>query len=163
MLGHSGGFRVPNTLSSYKLANVINMRYHTIRMIPYFLSSFQPLRWVASTRNKTVESRERVEYVSPARNISVHKFNAKNASQFCLSPHPSNGLHIVPPKLVNVNGKDRWTVSVICNSLFIWGSNQTSSIALKSFNHVENICMIYNIDLIRICDLHLQHSDTIHI
>ena len=103
MLGHSGGFRLPNTLSSYKLANVINMRYHTIRMIPYFLSSFQPLRWVANTRNKTVESRERVEYVSPARNTSVHKINAQIACQFCLSLHPSIGLHIFPPELVTVN------------------------------------------------------------
>jgi len=159
LLGHSGGFRLPNTFSSYKLANVINMRYHTIRMIPYFLSNFQPLRWVANTRNKTVESRERVEYVIPARNISVHKINTQNASQFSLSLslslHPSNGLHIAPPKLVTVNGKVRWTVLVIYNSLFLWGSNQTSSIVLKSVNHMEYICMIYHIDLIRICDLHL--------
>jgi hypothetical protein len=68
---------LPNTLSSYKLAKVINKRYHTMRMRPYFLSSFQPLRCVATTRNRTVESRDKVEYVRPARNKGAHKMNTK--------------------------------------------------------------------------------------
>jgi hypothetical protein len=103
LLGHSGGFRLPNTLSSYKLANVINKRYHTIRMIPYFLSSFQPLRWVATTRKMTVESKERVEYVRPGgrkKNRISENLHTMRRTYLCV--HPSINLHIPSLKIKKV-------------------------------------------------------------
>lgn len=57
----SGGLNMPNTFSSYRLARVMKSRYHTISTAPNLRSSFQPLAWVATTRNTTVENRERVE------------------------------------------------------------------------------------------------------
>lgn len=49
------------------LANVMKIKYHIIRMMPYFLSNFQPFKWVATTKNTTVDNRDTVEYVSPER------------------------------------------------------------------------------------------------
>lgn len=57
--------RSEKTLSSYRLAKIMKMRYQIMRITPYFLSNFQPLRCVATMRKTTVENRERVEYSSP--------------------------------------------------------------------------------------------------
>lgn len=57
--------RYPKTFSSYMLATVIKVKYQAIRITPYFLSNFQPLKCVAATRNTTVEKRDKVEYVKP--------------------------------------------------------------------------------------------------
>lgn len=43
----------------------MKMRYQMSKIIPYFLSSFQPFKCVATIRKMTVENREMVEYVSP--------------------------------------------------------------------------------------------------
>ena len=43
----------------------MKIRYQIIKITPYFLSNFQPLRCVATTRKITVEKREMVEYSSP--------------------------------------------------------------------------------------------------
>lgn len=56
---------LPNTFNSYRLANVINTKYPTIKITPNFLSSFQPFQCVARISITTVDSSEMVEYVSP--------------------------------------------------------------------------------------------------
>lgn len=43
----------------------MNTKYHSISITPYRRSNFQPFKWVATTRNITVDSKETVEYVKP--------------------------------------------------------------------------------------------------
>lgn len=43
----------------------MNTKYQTINIAPYRRSSFQPFKWVARTKNTTVDSRDTVEYVRP--------------------------------------------------------------------------------------------------
>lgn len=66
----------PNTFSSYILAKLINTKYHIIRIIPYFRSSFQPFKWVATTKNTTVDSKDNVEYVKPEKKRCISTFDA---------------------------------------------------------------------------------------
>lgn len=65
LLGHCGGLKLPNTLSSYIDASAMNKKYQTIRMAPRRLSSFHPFKWTDMSKNTTVDSNEIVEYVSP--------------------------------------------------------------------------------------------------
>lgn len=67
VLAHSGGLNSPKTLSSYRLARIMNRRYHSMRTTPQVLFNCHLLQWVAMSRNATVESSDRVEYVSPGR------------------------------------------------------------------------------------------------
>ena len=45
---------------------MMNTKYQSINTTPYRRSNFQPFKWVASTKNTTVDSRDSVEYVKPA-------------------------------------------------------------------------------------------------
>lgn len=44
---------------------MINTKYQIISITPYRRSNFQPFKWVASTKNITVDSKDTVEYVRP--------------------------------------------------------------------------------------------------
>jgi hypothetical protein len=62
-----GGLALPNTLSSYIEAKIINIKYQISRTIPNFRSNFHPLKWAARIKKTTVENRLMVEYTRPAK------------------------------------------------------------------------------------------------
>lgn len=61
LLGHCGGLKLPNTLSSYIDANAMNRKYQTIKMAPRRLSSFQPFKCTDASKNTTVDKSDSVE------------------------------------------------------------------------------------------------------
>lgn len=71
LLGHCGGLKFPNTLSSYIKANAMNKKYQIMSMMPRRLSNFQPFKWTDNNKNTTVDSRLSVEYVKPVNYVRI--------------------------------------------------------------------------------------------
>ena len=60
---------------------MINTKYQIISITPYRRSNFQPFKWVASTKNITVDSKDTVEYVRPGDKItSIRQFQIRQRS-----------------------------------------------------------------------------------
>lgn len=65
-------------------------------MTPYFLSNFHPFKCVANTRNTTVLSKDKVEYVKPKK---------KQQKQIKRLPNLSKNVNVVCSKIYQQNKK----------------------------------------------------------
>lgn len=100
---------------------MINTKYQIISITPYRRSNFQPFKWVANTKNITVDSKDTVEYVRPGnkrtrifRFIYIRQFQIRRTIRE-LNLSKFNSILMILPRLVTFTCEPGCIIAVCIN------------------------------------------------